>query len=209
MDHPDRETWIINKITGNQIQLRDMRVEDIEDYADWQNPGHAWKTLDAPYYPTQPISAERREEMRKRLTQEEHSNPPQRLIIANQHDDALIGSVSRYWISSETHWVAIGIVIFDPVHWNKGIGYEALGLWGQYLFDHMPKIMRLDLRTWSGNSGMMKLAEKLGFQQEACFRMARIVDEQYYDGLGYGILRSEWETRYPQGFLASLYTDGA
>lgn len=33
----------------------------------------------------------------------------------------------------------------------------------------------LDLRTWSGNHGMMRLAEKLGFLQEACFRKARIV----------------------------------
>jgi len=43
--------------------------------------------------------------------------------------------------------------------------------------------------------GMIKLARKLGFQQEACFRKARIVDGKYYDGLGFGILREEWKNR--------------
>jgi RimJ/RimL family protein N-acetyltransferase len=65
----------------------------------------------------------------------------------------------------------------------------------------MPHIVRLDLRTWSGNHGMMRLAEKLGYQQEARFRQARIVEGRYYDGLGYGILRAEWETQHPKGFI--------
>jgi hypothetical protein len=38
---------------------------------------------------------------------------------------------------------------------NKGIGFEALGLWMDYLFEALPRIARLDLRTWSGNTGMM------------------------------------------------------
>lgn len=115
-----------------------------------------------------------------------------------------MGMVSRYWISKETHWTAIGIMIFDPEKWGKGFGYQALGLWCQYLFDTQPLFVRLDLRTWSGNYGMMKLAAKLGFKEEAVFRMARIVEGEYYAGLGYGILRTEWEERFPAGFTASL-----
>ena len=112
--------------------------------------------------------------------------------------------VTRYWISQETNWSAVGIVIYDPNNWGKGYGYEALGLWCDYLFATEPRFVRLDCRTWSGNEGMMKLATKLGFQQEAVFRKARIVDGEYYDGMGYGILREEWEAKYPQGFEASL-----
>jgi len=51
---------------------------------------------------------------------------------------------------------------------------------------------------------MMKVGEKLGFTKEAVFRMARIVEGEYYDGLGYGILRTEWKERYPEGFSAAL-----
>ena len=35
-------------------------------------------------------------------------------------------------------------------------------------------------------------------------RRARIVDGDYYDGLGYGILREEWAARYPRGFAAHV-----
>ena len=73
-------------------------------------------------------------------------------------------------------------------------------MWAEYLWMSYPEIVRLDLRTWSGNAGMMRLAEKLGFTQEARFRKARIVDGVHHDGLGYGILREEWEARYPDGF---------
>ena len=51
---------------------------------------------------------------------------------------------------------------------------------------------------------MPRLAEKLGYQIEARFRKARIVDGRHYDGLGYGVLREEWEQRYPAGFAAHL-----
>lgn len=78
------------------------------------------------------------------------------------------------------------------------------GLRTHYLFDTMPEIVRTDLRTWSGNMGTMRLVGKLGYLHEACFRKARIAGGKYYDGLGFGVLREEWEMRYPQGFAVSL-----
>lgn len=47
-------------------------------------------------------------------------------------------------------------------------------------------------------------AEKLGYQLEARFRQARIVNGRHYDGLDYGILREEWARRYPRGFAAHV-----
>lgn len=84
------------------------------------------------------------------------------------------------------------------------MGYEALGLWGEYLFDAMPELARLDLRTWSGNIGMMRLAEKLGFREEARFRQAQIVNGAYFDGMGYGVPLFTQDAQYPDGFAASL-----
>ncbi len=112
--------------------------------------------------------------------------------------------VSRYWISEETDWAAVGIVIYDAASWRTGIGYEALGLWSDYLLANCSEWVRLDLRTWSGNHAMIGLAQKLGYREEARFRQARIVDGAYYDGLGFGILRQEWVAQFPNGFAASL-----
>jgi RimJ/RimL family protein N-acetyltransferase len=193
-------------IQGNQIILRDWEEIDLPAYAHWLQPGHEWKRLDAPYYAS-PNADEIREiidDQRNAIEFADWPSPRQQMIIAKPQDNLMIGQVSWYWISEETHWPALGIVIYDPQHWRQGIGYEALGLWSDYLLQAQPLFMRLDLRTWSGNAGMMRLAQKVGYKEEARFRKARIVDGQYYDGLGYGILREEWTARYPLGFAATL-----
>ena len=134
------------------------------------------------------------------MPEEQALQPRRRLVIAQKENDQFVGLVSRYWQSKETNWLSIGIGIYDDSLWGQGIGYEALGLWCDYLFQAMPILTRLDLRTWSGNYGMMQLAQKVGFQEEARFRMARIVKGEYFDGMGYGVLREEWEQLYPDGF---------
>lgn len=51
-------------------------------------------------------------------------------------------------------------------HWGKGLGFESLGLWIEYLFRSLPQIARLDMRTWWRNIGLIKLAGKLGLWKE-------------------------------------------
>ncbi|MCL4251903.1 MAG: GNAT family N-acetyltransferase [Anaerolineae bacterium] len=199
------------RIEGTHLHLRDLKLNDLAAYAYWLRPEHEWQRLNGPYYskPTPEQIPEIIDRLRKTIDRDDPAPlPPAHVIIAQRADDALLGKVNWYWISQETLWLAAGIVIYDPASWRKGLGYEALGLWTQYLFDQMPEIARLDLRTWSGNTGMMRLAQKLGYQEEARFRKARIVDGTYYDGLGYGILREEWTARYPAGFAQALQPAG-
>jgi RimJ/RimL family protein N-acetyltransferase len=180
-------------IPGKKIKLRDWQIADVKLFEHWQKPGHAWQDLDGPYYQSQQDESS---EMAKKLTLAiqagDFTSPRMRLAIADMESDQLIGRVASYWESQETNWLCIGITLYDPKFWGKGIGFEALELWIDYLFDARPELVRLDLRTWSGNLGMIALAEKLGFSREACFRKARIVGGKHYDGLGYGILKEEW-----------------
>lgn len=189
-------------LEGKQIRLRDWQLDDLDAYAGWLQPGHRWQELDGPYY-KQPAADEipgMIENIEKRITGGQFPDPRMRLVIAEAQDNRLIGQVTRYWISEETNWLAAGIVIYDPALWGRGYGSEALGLWTDYLFRTLPQLVRLDLQTWSGNMGMMGLAVKLGYQLEGRFRNARIVAGEYYDALGYGVLREEWQTRHPAGF---------
>ncbi len=193
-------------ITGTRIVLRDMTLADLPVWEHWMMPENAWHELDGPYYPKPSPDDVKKMVAGARTTTEagERPDPRQRLVIADADSDRLMGMVSAAWESRETNWLLIGIVLFDPESWGRGVGYEALGLWCDYLLAAMPELARLDLRTWSGNHGMMALARKLGFLEEARFRKARIVNGEYYDGMGKGILREEWNARYPDGFVASL-----
>jgi RimJ/RimL family protein N-acetyltransferase len=191
-------------IEGNRANLRDWSLDDLDAYADWMRPGHRWQELDGPYYKhkTEAEIPGHVDTVRERIIAGDIPEIRTHLIIAEPGSNRLLGMVSRYWISYETNWLAAGIVVYDPAQWGKGYGFDALGLWTDYLFSRIPQIARLDLQTWSGNVGMMRLADKLGYQLEGRFRKARIVKGQFYDALGYGILREEWNALHPAGFGA-------
>lgn len=189
-------------LRGRQVVLRDFELSDLDRYEHWLAAGHEWRRWDGPYHrpPDRKAIDHTIWTVRNHIEQGTWLVPRIRMVVADAESDRLIGCVARYWISEETRWVALGIDIYDPKHWGRGIGFEALGLWIDYQFGADESLRRLDLQTWSGNERMVRLAHKLGFAEEARFRQARQVDGETYDALGFGILRSEWEQRYPEGF---------
>jgi putative hydrolase of HD superfamily len=166
-------------------------LEDIEKYRKLTHPSKKFHQYDGPYYgiDTEEEHNQRIDKLKTRI--ESCETFTSRLLIVDQ-TFKILGSVSWYWKSEETKWLEVGIDIFDENDWGKGIGYSALNLWINKVFEEKVEIVRIGLSTWSGNIGMMKLAEKLGLKQEACYRKARIVDGKYYDSISYGILRDEW-----------------
>lgn len=181
-------------LRSRRVHLRDFRTGDLPLYETWLGPGHEWQNWDAPYLGIEEDWIRRHlESVREGVATGDWRQPRQRLVVADAETDRLIGVVTRYWISKASRWLAIGIDIYDPSRWGKGLGEEALTLWCDYLLSSMPDLRRLDLRTWSGNERMIRLARKLGFREEGRFREAREVGGKTYDALVFGILRSEWE----------------
>ena len=179
------------QLQSARLVLRDWQKVDFEPYRKWNTGHHRWMDFDGPYYPKR--SPEALEQEIERLKQPSSQIVRSRMVIADAESNQLLGTVNWYWESQETNWMSIGVAIYDDRLWGKGLGFEAMQLWCSHLFASYPELVRLDMRTWSGNAGLMRLADKLGFKLEARFRMARVVDGVYYDGLGYGVLRSEWE----------------
>jgi putative hydrolase of HD superfamily len=142
------------------------------------------------------------EKLRKAILDADWLVPRKQVVIADLATDRFIATTHWNWKLKETNWRNVGIDIYDPRHRGKGLGYEALGLWTEHLFDALPEIVRLGIGTWSGNLPMVGLATKLGFLEEARYRRAVIVEGKYYDAVGYGVLREEWKERYPRGFAA-------
>jgi RimJ/RimL family protein N-acetyltransferase len=179
------------------VLLRDWRRQDLEAYAEWLRPHHRWHDFNGPYLPRTQEEAIPGiiEKHGARIAAGGWPEVRERLVIVDRRTGELLGTVSRYWECEQTNWISLGVIIFDDSNWGKGLGYEALRLWCGYLFESLPTIVRLGFSTWSGNEGMVRLAQKLGFVEEARHRMARIVEGEYFDSLGYGMLRSEWESR--------------
>ena len=177
---------------GQRCILRDWALSDLEPWREWLQPDQPWKQLDAPYYPlpSDEKLAALVENKRCLIEAAAWTHPRASLVISDRAGEAFWGIVTWSWYS--LNWPEIGIVIYDPAHWGRGLGSDALRLWCEYLWVALPQIERLDLRTWSGNAGMQRLALKLGFREEARFRHARLVNGTFYDSLGFGLLREEW-----------------
>lgn len=109
-------------------------------------------------------------------------------------DDEIIGFVSAQWESKETRWLEVGIIIYEPLMWGQGLGTLAFKYWIQNCFDTYPEIERVGFTTWSKNTGMMALGDKLQMKLEATIRKVRFFEGTYYDSIKYGILRSEWNS---------------
>ncbi|OOE64589.1 MULTISPECIES: GNAT family N-acetyltransferase [Salinivibrio] len=153
----------------------------------WRNIyySRAWKQYDAPYTPIDPVSFW---SFRFGLFRRFIVGDTAQVICV---DNKPVGYVTLYWEDKRTRWLEVGITIFDPVHWGKGIGRRALTQWIDQLFIRH-QVNRIGLTTWSGNTGMMRCAKALGMREEGRLRAVRYYQGEYYDSLRYGVLRDEW-----------------
>nr|WP_321979706.1 GNAT family protein [uncultured Cohaesibacter sp.] len=173
--------------------LRTLTLEDLPLYRALIAPKQAFHRLNGPYLgmPTEADQNKKIMEFGFELTKPNPSFNFQ--LVCDGEDGRILGEVSYYWKDQRTNWLEVGIVLFNQSDWGRGIGSKALPMWIDKQLAERPALVRIGLTTWSGNAGMMALAEKIGLKQEACYRKARILDGKYFDSLSYGILREEWE----------------
>lgn len=174
-------------VKGPKVALRKTNRTDIVQYRKWNNPDlKAW-SLDAPWS-DHDLSA-LIDWRRKWLN--EGAKPPYKFLEIEASDGHHVGWVVVYHDYADPHMTEIGIDIPEDGYWGQGIGEEALALWIQYLFETM-QVERLSLSTWSGNHGMIKIGQKLGFQEEGRIRRGCMVNDQYYDRINMGLLKADW-----------------
>lgn len=171
------------------VLLRDMRESDIENYVKWfsvSDDNIDWDKYDAPWE-----IIETDEESERKSWREYYDyiqTQPEGYVrwkFEIEADGEHIGWVSAYddldYIENPEGIPAIGIDIPERRYRGKGNGREALKLWMEYLKARGCK--SLFTQTWSGNTPMLKLAEKLGFKEYASVKDLREVDGKKYDAL--------------------------
>src|SRR5436309_14792982 len=127
------------RLAGAHCVLRDWRAADLPGYAVWLRPHHAWHDTSAPYL-GRPTEAEirggvHRLEMLAAQPAAQRPVPRATLAITDPSTGTAFGFVSWAWESKPTNWRRMGIVVFDPAWWGRGVGTQALAMWTTYLFD--------------------------------------------------------------------------
>jgi len=178
-------------IRGRLVNLRTTRLSDLADYERWQDPSRkAWQT-DGPWFKSAPNEIGLAERRRSNMAQQV---PPYPFLEIETTGGVHLGWVIVYYRDHDPHMTEVGIDIVEDSFWGKGLGAEALSLWIDYQF-RARNLTRIGLATWSGNPGMLRVGEKLGFQVEARIRNGCEVNGVFHDRIRMGILRSEWELR--------------
>mgnify|MGYP005751946069 CR=1 FL=1 len=171
----------------NELVIRPIEEKDLEKLWEltYKEESPEWKKWDAPYFEHKAISYE------KYLANKDNIiNQDDYWII--EVDGNIIGTVSYYWEHKPSHWLEMGIGIYDSHYWSGGFGTRAFTLWIDHLFNTLP-LVRVGFTTWSGNHRMVKVGEKLGMTLEARLRKCRYYNGKYYDSIRMGLLREEWE----------------
>lgn len=170
------------------VLLRKAQPMECHEIYQLMHDDMTWKNTDAPYFSyEQPTLSQFSQGLFQRLCL---GDSAQVITV----DKVIIGSVGCHWVCQDTRWLEVGITIYTPAYWGKGIGKSALQQWISHMFATQT-IARVGLSTWSGNPAMMTCASALGMKQEACLRKARYFNGVYYDAIKYGVLRQEWHNK--------------
>lgn len=171
--------------------LRDMLESDIENYVRWFTKDTEWMNWDAPWEKIETDEESERESWTA-LYKDVLLRPEnyERYKFEIEADGVHIGWVCAYtdteYFPNPNEELAIGIDIPERDYRKKGNGAEALRQFIEYLKNHGHKI--LYTQTWSGNTAMMKLAQKLGFIEVKRVGNHRCVNGENYDAVTFEMI---------------------
>ena len=168
------------------VVLRDMKESDIEDYVRWFTTDTEWFDWDAPWEK----SFSTAEEERKSWTEyyeavKDRPADAVRWKYEIEVDGRHIGWICSYddldYLENKEGIPAIGMDIPGTDCRNRGCGTEAFRMYMDYLKSH--GFSSFYTQTWSGNSAMLRVAEKLGFKEVFRKKDLREVDGRKYDAI--------------------------
>ena len=179
----------------NKIVLRDMKKSDIADYVRWFTTETGWMFWDSPEESHQSdADTERKSWTEYYESMQEMPDDVTRWKFEIEAEGRHIGWVSSYLTDENYEWISpmqvnegqkvhtmVGIDICEPDMWSKHTGTDALRAFIQYYAELGCK--EIYIETWSGNFRMIRVAEKLGFQECSRTKDDRAVHGEKYDSL--------------------------
>lgn len=197
------------QIRYGNIVLRDEEERDIDDEIRWNTVETQWALWDAPWETEEELAAFDPEQYRREALAS--LQKPRRGVRWSLEVDTAegvhIGGVNAYLTDEHFQyvpescakpghplWVTAGIEINESAYWGKGYGTQALAAFIQYHLDMGHR--NIATQTWSGNTRMIRAAQKLGFRLCRRDEGARQVRGGAYDALSFCLDTALFEMRY-------------
>lgn len=172
-----------NQLTGLQIVLRPITMEDTERVVSWRNADRVRSN----FIYQAPFTKQSHENwMRTKVATGEVIQ----FIICEKDSGRPVGSVYFRDIDPVNKKAEYGIFIGEADAAGRGIGSEAARLAVAYARDVL-KLHKLMLRVFADNIGAVKSYRNAGFVQEACLKDEIRQNESYRDLLLMAVIFEE------------------
>lgn len=190
------------KLETKDLILRDICKEDLKKHYIWLTHDTEWWNWDASYWQYQNLSEEllaieipklmdSMHNFLQMVSQKKPDDVRYSFQIELKQTGEYIGWISCYCIdenfvaTDEDALYAFGIDIPEKKYRSKGLGFQAFSAAIEYYKAN--GIDEVYTQTWSGNTPMIRLAQKIGFKLVDVKKDAREHNGKKYDALTFKI----------------------
>jgi RimJ/RimL family protein N-acetyltransferase len=173
-------------LEGNQLLLRGIELSDVDELMKYWNKKEVKQFL----YQIAPHSKEEEEEWIRSTWKQRKKGKGYVFAIIVKEEDLYIGNVEVTIINQISRRGMIGIVIFNPIFWGKGLGTEALELIINFAFNTI-NLNSLELEVFETNMRARSCYEKVGFKEIGRRRKAHFSEGQLIDMILLDLLKSD------------------
>ncbi len=178
-------------ITGKQVVLRGLEREDLKLMHKWLNDEEVME-----WARSKPDNTASMESVEKDFEQDVKGENPHRrtFIVIEKRTGKPVGwAMIRWWRPFSTT-ADLGLVIAEKHLRGKGLGTEATRLLVDLAFNQH-NMHKAELFTRADNKAAVRAVTKCGFKTEGRHREEIYFNGKYYDGISFGLLRDEYDTR--------------
>lgn len=174
-------------IIGDNIILREYRLEDLPSMREWCNDPQITQYLSDIFL--YPHTLNGTESYLNALL--EGTTDQKGFIIADRGTEQYIGQIDLFHIDWKNRCAELGMVIGNTLLHNQGIGTAAIKLLQRFVFLEL-NLHRLQLEVHDFNLPAIRCYAKCGFQEEGRLRKKHFSRGNYSDIICMSILQEEY-----------------
>lgn len=176
---------------GEKVRLRAVEPKDAEALMEWNKDSEAARHS---HNITFPDSYERVKEM----CEKEAKKKPEKDEfdwVAEDHNGNIVGSIDTFFCNRKNGTFWYGLALLRP-YWGQGYAKDMIKLVLKYYFYELG-YQKVNAGAYAFNNRSIKMHEKFGFVREGLMRSMVYTNGKNYDEVVFGMLREEFEQRYP------------
>ena len=191
------EKKYLKKLTGDNIYLSPISLDDVEQYAEMVNDIKVSVGLGYLSY-TNIIDFESEKEFLISVKKEK------RFAVRLLENDELLGNVGFKSVGEIHRTAEMGIMLGNPKYQRKGYGMEAINLLLDYGFSFL-NLRNISLNVFEYNEVAYNLYKKIGFKEAGRLRKAVEIMGKTYDVIIMDMLKEEFQSVYIKRELEKRY----